>query len=317
MSAPSVTGVPDVSVVLATYNRRRSLPRAIASVQAQEGTRFELIIVDDASRDDTPAYLATLADPRIRVIACDTNGGPSAARNRGLAAARSDIVALLDSDDAYRPGRLAAPLAAFAADSGLVATLSSAIKHDRSGPREARVPAVKLGAPAFEWALICDLVPVEATSMTVRREAALAAGGFCESLRLTEDREFLIRLARLGGGEMLPGLLWEKFSGDDNLSNDWAKAGQGLAAYVRERPEYAGRFRKVGSYLATKVLVADLRHGGWKAFRRDFAAFRAAGLIDADLVRLVRDHREVRRYRRAMSGATGLTKLTGPPASWR
>jgi glycosyltransferase involved in cell wall biosynthesis len=317
MPAPSANGAPDVSVVLATYNRRHSLPRAIASVQAQEGARFELVIVDDASRDDTATYLATLTDPRIRVIACETNRGPSAARNRGLAAARADIVAFLDSDDAYRPRRLAAALAAFAADSALVATLSSAVKHDRSGAREALVPATKLVAPAFEWALICDLVPVEATSITVRRQAALAAGGFCEGLRLTEDREFLIRLARLGGGQLLPGLLWEKFSGDDNLSNDWGKAGKGLTAYVRERPEYAGRFRKVGSYLATKVLIADLRHRQWAAFRRDLDAFRAAGLIGADPLRLIRDHREVRRYRRTMSDATGLAKLTGPPASWQ
>jgi glycosyltransferase involved in cell wall biosynthesis len=317
MAAPVAHGTPDISVVLATYNRRRTLPRAIASVLAQEDAAFELIIVDDASRDDTEAYLATLDDPRIRVIACPTNGGPSAARNRGLAAARADIVAFLDSDDAYRPRRLAAPLAAFAVDRSLVATLSSAVKHDRSGPRDAVIPAVKLAAPAFEWALICDLVPVEATSITVRRAAALGAGGFCERLRLTEDREFLIRLARHGGGQLLPELLWEKFSGDDNLSNDWAKAGQGLAAYVRERPEYAGRFRKVGSYLATKVLVADLRLGLWDAFLRDLGALRAAGLIGADPLRLVRDHREVRRYRRAMSGTAGLASLTGPPASWQ
>src|SRR5580704_12581868 len=317
MPAPSTNGPPDISVVLATYDRRHSLPRAIASVLSQQGPRFELIIVDDASRDDTLAYLATLADPRIRVLANDRNRGPSAARNRGLAAARGDIVAFLDSDDAYRPGRLAAPLAAFAADRGLVATLSSAVKHDRDGPRNAVIPALKLAAPAFEWALICDLVPVEATSITVRRAAALGAGGFCERLRLTEDREFLIRLARHGGAELLPELLWEKFSGDDNLSNDWAKAGQGLAAYVRERPEYAGRFRKVGSYLATKVLVADLRLGLWDAFRRDVGALRAAGLIGTDPLRLIRDHREVRRYRRAMSGAAGLASLTGPPASWQ
>src|SRR3984957_11313789 len=317
MTASAANSAPDISVVLATYNRRRTLPRAIASVLAQQDAAFELIVVDDASRDDTAAYLATLDDPRIRVIACPTNGGPSAVRNRGLAAARADIVAFLDSDDAYRPGRLAAPVAAFAADSGLVATLSSAVKHDRSGARDASIPAVKLAAPAFEWALICDLVPVEATSITVRRQAALTAGGFCESLRLTEDREFLIRLARLGGGELLAQLLWEKFSGDDNLSNDRARAGQGLAAYVRERPEYAGRFRKVGSYLANKVLVADLRMGLWGAFRRDFRALRAAGLIGAAPLRLIRDHREVRRYRRAMSGVAGLASLAGPPTSWQ
>jgi hypothetical protein len=56
--------------------------------------------------------------------------------------------------------------------------------------------------------------------------------------------EFLIRVARLGGGELLAGLLWEKFSGGDNLSNDCAKAGQGLAAYVRERPNMPAAFAR-------------------------------------------------------------------------
>jgi glycosyltransferase involved in cell wall biosynthesis len=311
-----VDGGPDISVVLATYDRRHSLPRAIASVLAQDA-RFELIVVDDASRDGTADYLATLTDPRVRVIVADRNAGPSAARNLGLGAARAGIVAFLDSDDAFLPGRLGVPLAAFKADAGLVCTVSSAIKHDRGGAREAVVPAVKLAGPAFEWALICDLVPVEATSITVRRDAALAAGGFCERLRLSEDREFLIRLARCGAAELLPGLLWEKFWDEGSLSNDWAKAAGGLAAYVRERPEYAGRYRKVGAYLATKILVADLRIGLWRAFLHDLGALRAAGLIDANVGRLIRDHRDVRRYRRAMSGAAALRGLAGPPAEWR
>ncbi len=316
MNDVPATGRPDISVVLATYNRRASLPRAISSVLALDDADFELIVVDDASRDRTPEYLATLTDPRIRVIVADRNGGPSATRNLGLAAARADIVAFLDSDDAYRPRRLSAPLAAFAADQSLVCTLSSAIRHDRKGSRDARVPSVRLAAPAFEWALLCDLIPVEATSMTVRRDAALAAGGFCERLRLTEDREFLIRLARRGDAQLLADTLWEKHWGDDNLSNAWAKAASGLIAYTRERPEIAGRYRKIGSYLATKALVADLRLGLWGALWRDLAALRAAGLIDGDVMRLIRDHREVRRYRREMSRAEGLAKLAGPPAAW-
>jgi glycosyltransferase involved in cell wall biosynthesis len=286
-------------------------------VLALDGVRFELIVVDDASRDGTADYLATLADPRIRTIAAERNGGPSVARNLGLKAARAGIVAFLDSDDAYLPHRLTAPLAAFAADAGLVCTLSSAIRHDRKLSREARIPAIRLAAPAFEWALICDLVPVEATSITVRRDAALAAGGFCERLRLIEDREFLVRLARHGGAQLLPEPLWEKFWGDDNLSNDWANAARGLVAYAHERHEIAGRYRKIGAYLATKVLIADLRLGLWQAFWRDLKALRAAGLIDFDVLRLVRNHREVRRYRRAMSGAQGLAGLVGPPAEWR
>jgi glycosyltransferase involved in cell wall biosynthesis len=325
-SADSVSGpelvkgvgasVPAIAVVLATYNRRHVLPRAIASVLTQSAS-FELIVVDDASQDGTADYLATLADPRIRIIVAERNGGPGAARNRGLAAARAAIVAFLDSDDVYRPGRLEIPLAAFAADTGLVCTLSSAIRHDRGRSREAVIPAVRLPAAAFEWAMICDLVPVEATSITVRRKAALAVGGFCERLRLAEDREFLIRLARHGSAQLLPDLLWEKFWGDDNLSNDWANAGAGLAAYVRERPEFVGRFRKVGSYLATKVLVADLRLHLWRAFLRDLGLLRGAGLIDGNIARLVRDHRAVRHYRRSMSSGDALRGLTGPPPEWR
>jgi glycosyltransferase involved in cell wall biosynthesis len=308
---------PDMSVVLATYNRRHTLPRAIASVLAHDDVRFELIVVDDASRDGTSDYLAALANPRVRVIAAERNGGPSAARNLGLKAARAGIVAFLDSDDAYLPRRLSAPLAAFRADPDLVCTLSSAVRHDRKRTRDARVPAVRLAAPAFEWALICDLVPVEATSITVRRDAALAVGGFCERLRLTEDREFLIRLARHGGAQLLSEPLWEKFWTDDNLSNDWAKAASGLVAYARERPEIVGRYRKIGTYLATKILIADLRLRLWRAFWHDVRALRAAGLIDSDVLRLIRDHREVRRYRRAMSGAKALGQLAESPKEWR
>jgi len=308
---------PDISVVLTTYDRRHRLPRAIASVLAQDDVRFELIVVDDASRDGTPEYLATLADPRIRVIAAERNGGPSAARNLGLKAAQASIVAFLDSDDAYLPYRLSAPLAAFAVDADLVCTLSSCVRHDRKRIRNALIPNVRLTASAFEWALICDLVQVEATSITVRRNAALAVGGFCERLRLIEDREFLVRLACHGGAQLISKPLWNKFWGDDNLSNDWAKAARGLVAYACERPEIVGRYRKIGTYLATKALIADLRVGLWQVFWHDLKALRAAKLIDFDVLRLIRDHREVRRYRRAMSGAEALGQLAGPPAEWR
>jgi len=312
-----VDAAPDITVVLATYNRKACLPRAIASVLAQDGVRFELIVVDDGSTDGTADYLATLTDPRIRVILSERNLGPSGARNVGVDAASAGIVAFLDSDDAYRPGRLAVPLKAFAAEADLVCVLSSAVKYDRDVPREARVPAVKLAAPAFEWALLADLIPIEATSMTVRRASALAAGGFCSTLRLIEDREFLIRLARKGAARLVPDLLWEKFWVDDSLSNDWAVAGRGLVAYVEQRPEYLGRFRKLGSYLATKVLVGHLRNRQPLSFARDLVRLRAAGLIDGNLSRLIRDHREVSRYRKATSSAAALAALTGPPESWR
>jgi glycosyltransferase involved in cell wall biosynthesis len=306
---------PDIAVVLATYNRRQCLPRAIASVLGQEDADFELIVVDDASTDDTRFYLATLNDPRVKVIAAERNVGPSAARNRGLAAARADVVAFLDSDDVYRPRRLAASLAAFA-DPNIVCVLSSSLTATRDKPREARIPNVKLTAPAFEWALTCDLFPVESSGMTVRRAPAQAVGGFCPDLRYSEDRELLIRLSRHGGAQLLSDVLWEKTWSLDGLSNDWSKHGRGFLNYVAQRPEYVTRFRRLGAYFAVKVLVRDLRARYWRAFWRDLLAFRSLRLIGANPLRLLRDHRQVGRYRRSMSGADALAAITGPPEAW-
>jgi len=309
-----VTG-PDISVVIATYNRARLLRPAVESVLAQRDVAFELIIVDDASSDDTRQYLTTLADPRVRTIANETNLGPSLARNRGLETARAPVVAFLDSDDRYRAQRLAAPLAALA-DPAVVCVLSSAQRSDRGTVRDARIPDLTLAPAAFAWALICDLVPVEASSLTVRREAALAVGGFCPALRLAEDREFLIRLARRGAVRLLADVLWEKAWVDDSLSNDWHKAGTGLLAYLRERPEYIERFPAIASYLATKVLVSHARDHRFDALWRDFVAFRAAGIVDTNVLRLIARHRAVSRYRRVHATPQGLKALTGAPQAW-
>lgn len=310
-------GSPDISVVIATYNRAGTLPRAVASVLAQDDANFELIVIDDCSTDSTPECLRTLADPRIVTRRVGSNLGPSGARNLGLELARAPVVAFLDSDDAYLPHRLSAPLAALAADPSLVCTLSSALKYDREVSREARIPDLAFAAPAFKWALTCDLIPVEATSITVRRDPARAIGGFCDALRLTEDREFLIRLSRHGGGRLLPDVLWEKFWSDEGLSAQWNKAASGLVAYVRQRPEYLTRYPKLASYLATKILVGHLRDRHYGVLRRDYAAFRNAGLISANPLREIFNHGEVKRYRRSMRDEAALAQIAGPPENWR
>jgi glycosyltransferase involved in cell wall biosynthesis len=308
---------PRCSVILPTHNRAKTLPRAVASVLAQTIADFELIIVDDASTDATPAWLKTLDDPRIRVARAERNQGPSAARNTGIAMATAPVIAFLDSDDVYLPDRLAVPLAVFDREPDVICTLCSARREDKAGQgRAVLLQDVKLKAPAFAWAMICDLVGVESTSITVRREHAVAIGGFCPALRRTEDREFLIRLAPRGALRVLPDVLFEKGWSTDGLSNDWAAAGSGFVDYVHARPELLGRYRKLGHYFATKILVMHLRHRDGLSFFADLRRFHAAGLLAGGLARLWRDHAEVRRYRRTHSSAEALAALTGPPADW-
>lgn len=92
---------PAVSIILPVYNRRHVLQRAIDSVVAQSFEDWELVVVDDGSTDGTPESLAG-SDSRIRLIR-QTNRGAAAARNRGIAEARGQFIAFLDSDDAWLP----------------------------------------------------------------------------------------------------------------------------------------------------------------------------------------------------------------------
>lgn len=299
---------PKISIILPTYSRRRVLERTIRSVLAQEEDDFELIVVDDCSTDDSAAYLASLTDERIRVLRPEKNLGTAGARNLGLDAARADIFALLDDDDVYLEHRLSAPLAVFAREPEVVATLSSSVKFDRKRTQVVQMPELTLAPAAFEWALICDLIGVEGSSITARRQVAVDVGGFCHGMKWIDDREFLIRASRRGSGHLIAEPLWQKCWSGDGQSNQWEQAGLSLLTYLQARPELTGRFRKLGTYLATKVIVSDLRHGLLGALMRDLHDFRQAGVITGDIVRMWREHREVRRYRRTHSGQEALAR---------
>jgi len=302
--------------LLTTYNRRRLLERAVASVLAQDEPDFELVVVDDGSTDDTRAYLAAVTDPRLRVVSSSRNRGIAATRNLGLDAAGADIVAMLDDDDVYLPGRLSVPLDVLARDGDVVATVSSIKKIGEKRATVTRLPDATLAPDVFEWALICDLFDVDGTGMTFRRQDAIAVGGFNGGLKWHEDREFLLRLARRGSGRLIAEPLWQKSWTPGSLTGRRDQAGDSLRLYLATRADYLARFRKLGTYFATKVLVTDARHFLLGALWRDLRGFRAAGLIDGNILRMWRDHREVRRYRRAMSQPQALAQLAGPPDAW-
>ncbi|MBR9823323.1 glycosyltransferase family 2 protein [Salipiger thiooxidans] len=104
---------PQVSVILPAYNAEAFLSRAMESVRNQSFPDWELLVVDDGSRDGTAALAeaAAASDPRIRAVISPRNAGAAAARNRGLAEARGRYIAYLDADDEWLPEKLSEQLA--------------------------------------------------------------------------------------------------------------------------------------------------------------------------------------------------------------
>jgi teichuronic acid biosynthesis glycosyltransferase TuaG len=101
-----------VTVIMPAYDSAADIGAAIASVQAQTETAWELMVIDDGSRDETPQIAADAQrqDGRVRLIRLARNGGPAVARNAGIAAARGRYIAFLDSDDLWLPDKLARQL---------------------------------------------------------------------------------------------------------------------------------------------------------------------------------------------------------------
>ena len=97
---------PVVSVIMPAFNAERFIDRAIESALNQSLTDLEVVVVDDASTDGTVGVVRAFDDPRIRLYESTTNGGPSVARNRALAEASGEHIAVLDADDWFRPWRL-------------------------------------------------------------------------------------------------------------------------------------------------------------------------------------------------------------------
>jgi glycosyltransferase involved in cell wall biosynthesis len=195
-----------LSVVMPTQDRSDQLERAARSVLDQEGADVELVIVDDGSSDDTPAVTDRLAqDRRVRVVRNEQAIGPGAARNKGIAQARGDLLGFCDDDDLWLP-RAAATLAGYLdahADLGVVTSWHRVV-HDVTGRRvDYRGPLV-FGADDLLW------FNVVALPFGVIRRAHFGADlAFDEKLLPGEDWDLWLRCAQLRPIAAVPQVLYE------------------------------------------------------------------------------------------------------------
>ncbi len=191
---------PAISVVMPLYNKEKDVARAIRSALAQRYHDFELIVVNDGSTDSSAEAVRGIDDSRIRLVEQE-NAGVAAARNRGIAEARADLVAFLDADDEWLPEFLATVIRlreSFPA-AGVFAT-SYRVRDTKGHERS----AVLRGLPASPWEGILDDYfalaaqsepPVWSSAVAVKKEALEEIGGFPVGVRSGEDLLTWARLA--------------------------------------------------------------------------------------------------------------------------
>jgi glycosyltransferase involved in cell wall biosynthesis len=187
--------VPTFSVILPVFNAGVFLERAVISVLDQTFTDFELIIVDDGSTDGAVDRLLPLFDPRA-ILICQPNQGAPAALNAGLAAARADNIAFIDSDDMWAPGKLAAQVRAFREHPEANVTFTGLLYIDAAGVRLGLPPRRAHGH--FDFIDLLTDYKIGCTStLAVRRSALERAGVFDKSFVYMFDIDLVLRIALL------------------------------------------------------------------------------------------------------------------------
>lgn len=184
-----------VSVVVTNYNGAATIGSALDSVLEQTLRPTMIVVVDDASTDGSLAVIREYEarDPRVRVIAFPENRGVSAARNAGLAAATTELVALLDGDDIWLPEHLATVVPLVSANPG-VALGFSLVRTFGSQDRvwEADLPDSQVVDAFMPSVARCV---AQTSAVVVRREMVLAIGGYDPDLRHCQDYDMYMRLA--------------------------------------------------------------------------------------------------------------------------
>ena len=216
---------PLVSVVIPTHNSATFIAEALNGVFAQTYRRFEVIVVDDGSSDDTRGVLEAFGD-RIRYLHQD-NQGPAAARNAGIRISRGEFVCFLDADDAWTPNKLESQVRFMETHSDVGLLFADAEECEGITLQKPSILATMIfGADAlsqqplpeaFRKLVVENFVPT--STVMVRMSCLAKAGLFDEGLQNAEDRDMWLRLAATSEVACLPRVLATKRSHGANISS--------------------------------------------------------------------------------------------------
>jgi glycosyltransferase involved in cell wall biosynthesis len=185
-------GTPSVSVIIPTHSRPHLLPRAVESAFAA-GTNVEVVVVDDASTDETAEVCRTI--PGIKYVRLEHNQGVAGARNVGVLASSADYIALLDDDDVRLPGSLDLQLKAIEDSSAALVYGQALFGGATDRVAQDRYPQRCPTGDVFWQLLPQNFIP--SGSVVFRRSCLLSTGLFKPSLAGIDDWDLWVRIAAI------------------------------------------------------------------------------------------------------------------------
>lgn len=238
-----------ISVIIPTYNREKTILRSVESVLNQTYQNLEVLIVDDGSTDGTVELVAGIQDDRVQCIVLEENGGAANARNVGAEYATGEWIAFQDSDDCWRPEKLAKQLgyAERRPKYDLIYCGCKVYEKDGSWLMAPMQP----WPPIMEGEMLKTLLQRNVISMPtvlVKREQFLQSGGFDVSYKALEDWEYMIRFSKEHKIGFVPETLVDVYMQEGGISSNvgnYYESRCKLLAQYRTDMEETGTFDTV------------------------------------------------------------------------
>ena len=256
--------MPKVSIVMPTYNRSHLLKRAITSVLDQQYSDFELIIVNDGSKDDTRRKVEEFSDKRIVYIEQE-HGGAAAAENQGIKVSRGRYVAFIDDDDEWMAEKLQIQMKVFdgqPTQTGVLYCGASYIDVENGTLKYHPDISVDLGNGDVHKLFFSRNNFVSLVTAIVRKECFDKVGGFDESLPSGNDRDLWIRISQYYSFKYLPLSLVRVYHTPKSISRTESNIIETHKILLeRYRKEYLQYGKKRYAYLMCRVGNSYILHG--------------------------------------------------------
>jgi hypothetical protein len=303
-----------VSVVIPAFNAQDYLEECLNSVLAQTGVTLEVAVVDDGSTDRTVEIAS-----RFPGVTCvrTAHHGPAAARNAGIAATTAPLIAFIDADDVWPPDKLSMQADMLRQHPAAAMAFGDCRQFDRHGPRErTEFEANGFGRARWSTALVADAYIsllqenfITTGSVLMRRDALQCVGGFSEDLRLVEDLELWLRIARRFDIAWCPEVCLLRRRHDMNASRDPEAMGEAYLAVLQRQADLpppgpvaprallrrlmAREHRDMARTALRSGRIADARRHAWLAVTSDPGLANAKVLAEALLLPTAAERRGV------------------------
>jgi len=266
--------IPSVSVIIPTHNRANLVDRAIKSVLSQTFEDFEIIVVDDASSDDTEQAIKRFKDRRIRYVRHHENMGAPATRNTGIRMARGDYIGLLDDDDEWVATKLEKQVNRFKESSGGTGVVYSGFEViDQNG----RI--VQTMFPEFRGNLCMRLLErnmIGGSSIPlIKSECFNDVELFDVELKSCQDWDIWLRISKQYEFDFVPEVLVKIYDHGNQISTDYSSMIPGRTSMIEKHTD---EFRKHPDILVIHLKRMGKLHcinGTWKEavywFKKAFA----------------------------------------------